>query len=52
MYSGKVRIIAVESHGAPTLHEAFEAGSPVDAPTGGIAADSLAPKRVGALALP
>jgi threonine dehydratase len=49
-YSGKVRIVAVESDGAPTLHAAFEAGSPVDAPTGGIAADSLAPKRVGALA--
>jgi threonine dehydratase len=48
-YSGKIRIVAVESDGAPTLHSAFEAGSPVDAPTGGIAADSLAPKRIGTL---
>ena len=43
---------AVESDGAPTLHAAFAAGQPVDAPAGGIAADSLAPKRVGDLAFP
>jgi len=49
---GRTRIVAVESDGAPTLHAAFAAGQPVDAPTGGIAADSLAPKRVGDLAFP
>ena len=49
---GKMKIVAVESDGAPTLHAAFAAGQPVDAPTGGIAADSLAPKRVGDLAFP
>jgi threonine dehydratase len=49
-YSGKVRIVAVESDGAPTLHAAFKAGRPVDAPVGGVAADSLGPKRVGTLA--
>jgi threonine dehydratase len=49
---GRTRIVAVESDGAPTLHAAFAAGRPVDAPAGGIAADSLAPKRVGDLAFP
>jgi threonine dehydratase len=37
---------------APTLHDALKAGRPVDAPAGGIAADSLAPSRVGALMFP
>jgi threonine dehydratase len=49
-YAGRVKVVAVESDGAPTLHAAFAAGRPVDAPAGGIAADSLAPKRVGELA--
>jgi threonine dehydratase len=49
---GKPRIIAVEPETAPTLAMAFEAGQPVDAPAGGIAADSLAPKRVGELMFP
>lgn len=46
-YAGRVRIVGVEPEAAPTLARAFEAGHPVDAPAGGIAADSLAPKRVG-----
>lgn len=46
-FAGRIRIIAVEPEGAPTLYRAFEAGRPVDAPAEGIAADSLAPKRVG-----
>ncbi|MDQ0132528.1 threonine dehydratase [Neorhizobium galegae] len=49
---GRVKIVAVESDGAPTLYEAFKAGHPVDAPAGGIAADSLAPKQVGELMFP
>lgn len=49
---GRVKIVAVESDGAPTLYEAFKAGRPVDAPAGGIAADSLAPKQVGQLMFP
>ncbi|TGU93941.1 hypothetical protein EN816_40060, partial [Mesorhizobium sp. M8A.F.Ca.ET.173.01.1.1] len=28
----RIRIVAVEPEGAPTLHRAFEAGHPVDAP--------------------
>jgi threonine dehydratase len=37
---------------APTLTLALAAGKPVDSPAGGIAADSLAPKRVGSLMFP
>jgi threonine dehydratase len=51
-YEGKIRIIAVESDGAPTLARALEAGHPVDAPAGGIAVDSLAPRQVGSLMFP
>ena len=51
-FAGKVRVIAVEPTGAPTLFRAMEAGKPVDAEAGGIAADSLAPRRVGELMLP
>ena len=51
-YAGSVRVVAVEPEGAPTLHDALKAGAPVDAPTGSIAADSLAPRRVGELMFP
>jgi threonine dehydratase len=51
-FRGKTRIIGVEPEGAPTLARALEAGRPVDAETGSIAADSLAPKRVGELMFP
>ncbi len=51
-FGGGVRVIGVEPETAPTLHAAFAAGRPVDAPAGGIAADSLAPRRVGALMFP
>jgi len=51
-YDGRIRVIGVEPEAAPTLHRALEAGAPVDAPAGGIAADSLAPRRVGTLMFP
>jgi threonine dehydratase len=51
-YAGKIRVVAVESDGAPTLARALAAGRPVDAPAGGIAVDSLAPRQVGALMYP
>jgi threonine dehydratase len=51
-YKGRVRVVGVEPEAAPTLTRALEAGHPVDAPAGGIAADSLAPKRVGELVFP
>jgi len=50
--AGRIRVIAVEPEEAPTLHAAFAAGHPVDAPAGGIAADSLAPRQVGQLMFP
>lgn len=49
---GQIRLVAVEPQEAPTLNLALAAGRPVDAPAGGIAADSLAPRRIGELALP
>lgn len=51
-YQGDVRVIGIEPEGAPTLAMAMDAGRPVDAPAGSIAADSLAPKRVGELMFP
>jgi threonine dehydratase len=51
-YANRIEIIGVEPEAAPTLHNALQAGHPVDSPAGGIAADSLAPKRVGELMFP
>jgi threonine dehydratase len=51
-YAGRVRVIGVEPCAAPTLSEALRAGHPVDAPADGIAADSLAPRRVGDAGFP
>lgn len=51
-FAGRVRVIGVEPEAAPTLANALIAGHPVDAPAGGVAADSLAPKRVGSLMFP
>lgn len=51
-YGGGIRLVGVEPEGAPTLTQALLTGGPVDAPTGSVAADSLAPKRVGELVFP
>ncbi len=51
-YDGAVKLVGVEPRAAPTLHHALEAGHPVDVEAGGIAADSLAPRRVGELMFP
>jgi threonine dehydratase len=51
-YAGRIPVIGVEPEEAPTLTRALAAGEPVDSPAGGVAADSLAPKRVGALMFP
>ena len=51
-YGRRIKVIGVEPEAAPTLARALEAGRPVDAEAGGIAADSLAPKRVGELMFP
>lgn len=46
-FGGRTRVIGVEPELAPTLAYALRAGAPVDAPAGGIAADSLAPRQIG-----
>ena len=47
-FRGDVRVVGVEPEACPTLHAALAAGEPVDVEVGGIAADSLGPRRVGA----
>jgi threonine dehydratase len=51
-FGKRIRVVAVEPEGAPTLAHALDAGEPIDAPAGSIAADSLAPRRVGTLMFP
>lgn len=51
-HAGRISVIGVEPEAAPTLTRALAAGEPVDAEAGGIAADSLAPRRVGQLMFP
>ena len=51
-YRRRTRVVGVEPELAPTLHAALAAGRIVDAPAGGVAADSLAPKRVGERVFP
>jgi threonine dehydratase len=51
-FRGRVKVIAVEPERSPTLWRALAAGRPVDAETEGVAADSLAPKRVGEIMFP
>lgn len=49
-YGGRVKVVAVEPEGCPTLHMAQRAGTPVDVDVSGLAADSLGARRVGELA--
>ena len=51
-FAGSVRVIGVEPDGAPTLTRARAEGRPADAPAEGVAADALAPRRVGELVFP
>jgi threonine dehydratase len=51
-YGRRVKVVGVEPETAPTLPRALEAGRPINAEAGGIAADSLAPSRVGELMFP
>jgi len=48
-YAGAVKLVAVEPEGCPTLARARAEGRPVDVEVGGIAADSLGARRLGAL---
>lgn len=49
---GDVRLVGVEPELSPALNSALAAGEPVDAPVGGVAADSLGARRVGTLMFP
>lgn len=51
-YAGRVKVVGIEPSASPTLTKALEAGHPVDAEAGGLAADSLAPRRVGERVFP
>ncbi len=51
-YAGGTQVISVEPETCPALHDALDAGRPLDAPVGGIAADSLGARQVGALMFP
>jgi threonine dehydratase len=48
-FERRVRVVGVEPEASPTMCRALEAGRPVDAEAGGIAAESLAPRRIGQL---
>ena len=48
-FAGRSRVVALEPEGAATLHRAREAGTPVDVPVSGIAADSLGARRIGGI---
>ena len=51
-FAGTARVVGVEPDGAPTLSYARAEGRPADAPAGSVAADALAPRRVGELVFP
>jgi threonine dehydratase len=51
-YAGSVQVISVEPEGCPALHDALRSGRPVEAPVGGLAADSLGARQVGGLMFP
>ena len=42
-----VRVVAVEPTSIPTLRAALDAGTPIDIPVSGVAADSLGARRIG-----
>jgi threonine dehydratase len=46
----RARVVGIEPALAPTLHRTLEAGQLVDVQVGGVAADSLGARRLGALA--
>ena len=51
-FAGRVKVVAVEPEGCPTLNAALRAGKPVDVEVGGLAVDSLGARRIGELAYP
>lgn len=50
--AGRIKVVSVEPAACPALHDALAAGRPVPAAVGGIAADALGARQVGALMFP
>jgi threonine dehydratase len=50
--AGRVHLVSVEPVLCPSLHDALAAGRPVAAPVGGVAADALGARQVGAVMFP
>ena len=50
--AGRVKVVSVEPAACPALHDALAAGRPVAAAVGGVAADALGARQVGALMFP
>lgn len=48
-FRNRVRVVSVEPESSQCLRSAFAAGEPVDVSVGGVAADSLGAKRIGAV---
>lgn len=48
-YQGRVKLVAVEAEGTPSMHAARAAGAPVDIAVSGLTADALGARRVGDL---
>jgi len=48
-YGERAEVVSVEPEGCPTLYTALREGHPTPAPVGGLAADSLGARQVGAL---
>ncbi len=51
-FASRIKVVSVEPVNCPTLHHALAAGRPVEAPVGGLAADALGARQVGALMFP
>ncbi len=51
-YASRITVVSVEPESCPTLHDALAAGRPVPAAVGGLAADSLGARQVGARMFP
>ena len=49
-FESRASVVALEPELCPTLYEARKQGKPVDVEVGGIAADSLGARRIGAIA--
>jgi threonine dehydratase len=49
-FRDEVRVVGVEPARCASMHAALAAGEPVDVEVGGVAADSLGPRRVGRIA--